>query len=603
MVSFTVKKLILLFSVCLPFMNLCMEVNAEAKQMVQLSASKEQIEQLNNLEDSIYEQNLLDISDRKDELSKGSITIDNATMKLYFEKIGQPDENGYPLYIALRGGGVGDKSVAEEQFSAMKDFYNVFIPSGIYVAPKCLIAYYDEHYRPESFIFYDRIIEDAIAFYNVDPNRIYIVGFSSGGDGVYVAAPHLADRFAAANMSAGYPHEHRIGNMYNLPICLQVGENDTAYDRNTEAAKFDDALNTAAQKYGGGFPHQTFIHVDGTHNENWDDYRSDPQKVYTGDQVSVWLKKGRSAADITEINTSAIDWMSKYERDPLPSKVVWQTDVGASLRKTQAFYWFDRNGDLAHSSIVASYSKDNNEVKIEHYEGGKGILKVYLNQYMMDVFSTVTLDVLGKKYSVQPVISEKIMRSTLYARGDRNYMFTSEIDIVFGDDGKPMSVKAVEEANDSYECNDKQNFTWSENGLFYVRNELFGLSFNDLRKETGLNLPTTKPWKDEIYPEYKQWVVEGNSRFYMTSIEVKKGKKVFFLFQKGKCVAIYCESAGKASKELSEDYNEHLGELVNGLSCKMNIENIYHDSKFYNRQLYKWYLLEEWNNMYETLKL
>lgn len=106
MVSFTVKKLILLFSVCLPFMNLCMEVNAEAKQMVQLSASKEQIEQLNNLEDSIYEQYLLDISDRKDELSKGSITIDNATMKLYFEKIGQPDENGYPLYIALRGGEV-----------------------------------------------------------------------------------------------------------------------------------------------------------------------------------------------------------------------------------------------------------------------------------------------------------------------------------------------------------------------------------------------------------------------------------------------------------------------------------------------------------------
>jgi hypothetical protein len=64
--------------------------------------------------------------------------------------------------------------------------------------------------------------------------------------------------------------------------------------------------------------------------------------------------------DITEINTSAIDWMSKYERDPLPSKVVWQTDVGASLRKTQAFYWLDRNGDTLPSRQTGIVGKDNN---------------------------------------------------------------------------------------------------------------------------------------------------------------------------------------------------------------------------------------------------
>ena len=545
--------------------------------------------------DSIYEEYLSDISDRRNELSSGSITINDITMQVYCEQIGEPDENGYPLYIALRGGGTGDKDIANEQFEAMKYYYNYFIPNGIYVVPKCFISYYDEHYRPESFLFYDRIIEDAIAFYNVDPNRVYLVGFSSGGDGVYVVSPHLADRFAAVNMSAGTPSEWRIENMYNLPICIQVGENDTAYDRNKEAARFDDLLNEANEKYGGGFPHQTFIHVNGTHNENWDDYDSVPQKVYTDSQVSTWLNKGRSYAAITEANTSATDWMKRYERDPLPQKIVWKTDVGASLRKSQAFYWLDRDGDLAHAAIVASYSKSENKIDIEQYEGGKGTLKVYLNPEMLDVNKEVTVSVLGEKYCVQPIISDQIMRSTLYARGDRNYMFTSEIDVTFGKDGKPLSVKAVDKTTNDYTSSNDSDFYWSESGLFYVNEELFGLSFFEIRDRTGWNLPSLKIWQEDF-------TEDPDLKIYMTCKNLENGRKLVFLFQDRKCTAIYCDSAGKITNALREDYDRNLGELVNGLSCRMKLKEIY-QTRFLTRQFYEWYQFEEWKDMYETLKL
>ena len=32
---------------------------------------------------------------------------------------------------------------------------------------------------------YDRLIENMIAFYEADPNRVYITGYSAGADGVY----------------------------------------------------------------------------------------------------------------------------------------------------------------------------------------------------------------------------------------------------------------------------------------------------------------------------------------------------------------------------------------------------------------------------------
>ena len=46
-----------------------------------------------------------------------------------------------------------------------------------------------------------------IAFHDVNPNRVYIMGRSAGGDGIYQVAPRMADRFAAAAMSAGHPNE------------------------------------------------------------------------------------------------------------------------------------------------------------------------------------------------------------------------------------------------------------------------------------------------------------------------------------------------------------------------------------------------------------
>ena len=98
--------------------------------------------------EKIYQEYLESISGRQDELESGEITIGDITMKHYFEKIGDPDENGYPLYIALRGGGVNTMEIVEEQYEVMQYYYTNVINSGLYIVPRCFIGNHDEHFRP-----------------------------------------------------------------------------------------------------------------------------------------------------------------------------------------------------------------------------------------------------------------------------------------------------------------------------------------------------------------------------------------------------------------------------------------------------------------------
>ena len=45
----------------------------------------------------------------------------------------------------------------------------------------------------------------AVINEDVNPNKVYLLGYSAGGDGVYQLAPRMADRWAAAAMMADSP--------------------------------------------------------------------------------------------------------------------------------------------------------------------------------------------------------------------------------------------------------------------------------------------------------------------------------------------------------------------------------------------------------------
>ena len=121
----------------------------------------------------------------KEETENKAMTFGDATMRYTVEVFGEMPEGGYPLYIAMHGGGSGDTpDLNDSQWEDMQSYYTGGLDCGVYVAVRGVRDTWDTHFNPESYPLYDRLIEYMILTENVNPNRVYLTGFSAGGDGI-----------------------------------------------------------------------------------------------------------------------------------------------------------------------------------------------------------------------------------------------------------------------------------------------------------------------------------------------------------------------------------------------------------------------------------
>ena len=302
------------------------------------------------------------------------------------------------------------------------------VKAGIYLAPRGVSNTWNLHSVGDSFPLYDRLIENMILFEGVDPNRVYLLGFSAGGDGVYQVSPRMADRFAAACMSAGHHNNVDPVNLYNLPFLMQMGELDTAYGRNKAVVQYGMRLDALQKQYPGGYVHDVFLHAECGHG--FGDSRTiiaDP---------AAWLRNGDRTTKTED--TSAIRWLSRHTRNPLPSHIVWNSVTWAgrsgveeegkglwlSTARGRQFYWLDlTRGDMA-GLIAARLNKPTNTVIIEHSAKS---LRVLLSGEMLDLSKPVNVRIGDRERAVTLTPNLKTLVQTLADRGDPNYMFEADI--------------------------------------------------------------------------------------------------------------------------------------------------------------------------------
>jgi len=370
---------------------------------------------------------------RREELIANQVTtlkIDGASMKVMTKVVGEAPSGGYPLFLVYHGGGYDpDQNTNEGQWEHMFERY-AHIP-GIYCAIRSASDYEKSGQifsTDISWQFYDRIIENCIAFMNVNPNQVYIVGYSAGGNGVYQIAPRITDRLASANMTAGHPEGISLINLYNLPFYLQVGEFDTPYNRNVIKVEYAKKLDDLAKRFGGGYMHDCFVHFEKEHGKVGDNKVG--QTVIA--DVYAWYSSKSGGAAYTGgtkvANTHAARIMTQHTRNPVPERVVWELSVTAGAnreREINSFYWLSTT--IQTGIIDASYDKATNTVTIKTDKVGKGDITVYLNEDMVDVFSPVTIVLPdGSKTTFTPKISIDTLRNTTMERGDPGYQFCAE---------------------------------------------------------------------------------------------------------------------------------------------------------------------------------
>ena len=81
----------------------------------------------------------------------------------------------------------------------------VQLTEGIYVAPRGPTDTWNLWHQRHVDELLQRLISNMVVFHQVDPNRVFLLGYSAGGDGVYQLAPRMADRWGRRRHDGGAP--------------------------------------------------------------------------------------------------------------------------------------------------------------------------------------------------------------------------------------------------------------------------------------------------------------------------------------------------------------------------------------------------------------
>jgi predicted esterase len=240
--------------------------------------------------------------ERKEALETRTLTEGDKTLRWIESIFGEPSSEGHSLWISMHGGGNAPTAVNDRQWRNQSRLYQP--AEGIYVAPRAPTDTWNLWHEAHIDPLFQRLIETYVAVRGVNPDRIYLLGYSAGGDGVWQLAPRMADRFAAAAMMAGHPNEATLLGLRNLPFAIFMGANDAAYNRNQVAIQRAAELERLQKDDPDGYVHLA--------------------RIYEG--LGHWMN-GKDA--------EALPWMAGFERNPWPKRIVWQQDDVVHRR----FYW------------------------------------------------------------------------------------------------------------------------------------------------------------------------------------------------------------------------------------------------------------------------
>lgn len=320
------------------------------------------------------------------------LRVEDREMPLFMTTYGEKPEGGRSLYISLHGGGNIPAQYNDQQWENQHYLYRP--KEGVYIAPRAPYDDWDMHCKPLLDRFYERLIQLAVAYEDVNPDRVYIMGYSAGGDGVWRMAPRMADSWAAASMMAGHPGDVRLENLRNTPYMIWCGALDEAYNRNTLCAERGVQMDSLAKADGmGGYIHETHIMEGKGH----------------------WMDRA---------DTVAVEWLAKYTRQPYPTRLVWRQEE--VLRP--AFAYVSVPKDEMKRGMEIRLEREGNIVRITHCDYNH--ITLWFNDNMVDLDKPIEVYRDGKRIFRKRLTRDaNLISQTMNERGDPRYVFSAKVEL------------------------------------------------------------------------------------------------------------------------------------------------------------------------------
>ncbi|QDU88882.1 Transglutaminase-like superfamily protein [Pirellulimonas nuda] len=333
---------------------------------------------------------------RAQEMEAKTLVDGDFTMPFAYTVFGEKPPGGRSLYISMHGGGGTAERVNTQQWKNQQRLYRP--AEGVYLAPRAPTDTWNLWQMPHIDRLFTRLIEDLIVLEDVDPDRVYVMGYSAGGDGAFQLAPRMADRWAAAAMMAGHPGDASPLGLRNIGFAVYMGGRDGAYKRNEHAARWKEKLAELRSADPEGYFHKVTIY---------------PEKGH-------WMD-GEDA--------SALPWLAAQTRNPLPEKVVWQQDNITHDR----FYWLSIGDQPVKKGATIVATRDAQQVSIE--ADGIDEVTVLLNDEMLDLDKPLRITS-GERvlFEGTPERTIAMLSKTLDERGDPRGVFSAAVTVRPGGD-------------------------------------------------------------------------------------------------------------------------------------------------------------------------
>ena len=331
--------------------------------------------------------------------------IESEGLSLKYEKVylGDEPEGGRSLFISMHGGGNTDAATNDSQWQNQIVLAQDYAPEDtLWIAPRAPVDDWNMWFIDEIDAMFDRLITNMIVFEGVNPNKVYLNGYSAGGDGVYQLGPRMADRWAAAAMSAGHPNSSKPHSLRNIGFAIHVGGDDTSYDRNLVAVEWGNLLDEMEAADPDGYPHQVEVHPGLPH----------------------WM----NLAD-----RPSIPFAQSFTRNTAPSRVVWRQ----AERTTNRLYWLSMDPADAEFRQIVTATVEGQSIEITHEAESDQqprvdvpSLTIRVTDAMLDMDAEVTItfeDAVLHEGVIPRTIST--IYKTLMEREDPDAMYRGEVTV------------------------------------------------------------------------------------------------------------------------------------------------------------------------------
>jgi pimeloyl-ACP methyl ester carboxylesterase len=305
--------------------------------------------------------------------------------------VGTRPTNGQALFIAMHGGGNAPKEVNDSQWKVMQQYYHDHAEVGGYLylalrAPNdTWNGFYDDYVYP----LVANLVKQFLLFGDVDPNEVFLMGYSHGGYGAFAIGPKMPDRFAAVHASAAAPTDGETSpkTLRNTVFNYMIGEDDHAYGRVERCQKFNEAIHKL---------------------------RGDSPDAYP---VTMEFKPGFGHRGLPDRDEIAL--MYPAVRNPAPRVLTWEMTDGV----IRYFYWLHVPHPGKGQQIEAACRDNRVTVTTTNVAAASILLDSRLVDWRLPV--TVEVNSHTSQHKVEPSLAT--LCRTLLERGDPDLAFTAEL--------------------------------------------------------------------------------------------------------------------------------------------------------------------------------